>query len=56
MNNAELIIKTLDGLLNAPVELTLYGRAARVPAVPEIQEQFALSSKSFLKQYPAVNG
>lgn len=31
-------------------------RSARIPAVPEIQDQFTLASKAFLKQYPVVNG
>ena len=43
MNNAQVILSTLDKHLKAPVELTLYGRAALQLGFPDPQPEYAQS-------------
>lgn len=43
MSNAETILTTLDKRLNAPVELTLYGRAALQLGFPNPRSEYAQS-------------
>ncbi len=43
MTNAGRILASLDAKLNAPVELTLYGRAALLLGFSDPPEQYAMS-------------